>query len=420
MKFYFKTKTNFIVLFDNQSMQNQPKKVKTSKHRSPTTTTKSKSHKDDFDNTRSTHQTNIRGNMIEVPHSEDSVRVMKTSIKKSSFTDFEQRITFLERNLSSYERVQEKVERNLNNILGNDKYFGSNSSDHLKSILIDTDHTKFTITSQLLESKAFTTLQNLDLSNAFLQTKEILILSQNCSLQSLKVLNLSGNPIGNSGIEFIAENSNWNDIYTLILRDIQIDDRGAQYLAANESWMNLEELDLSQNPLLGNLGSIHLSYNRAWIHIKRLLLYDCNVGTIGVKYLQRNRLLTLGGENEIFGQDAKLFEKNREESERRKPTEDLFVDRTKSLEPDKRNSHVLNNLQNEAHQEITWNLRGGFPDVDDINSGYRYLLSKFEQHREKILSKNNNQGEHDLYIDISTRSKDRNLPELKEEQEGKD
>ena len=137
-------------------MQNQPKSVETSPNRSPTPRVGSKSQKDDFDNTRSAHRTNIHQNMMDVSQNEDIT--MKSSIKTPSLMDSEQQTVLLDRNLSPYERVKEQIESTLNVILDNDEYFKSESPDHLTSILIDRIHTKPGLMSQILELKAFSSL----------------------------------------------------------------------------------------------------------------------------------------------------------------------------------------------------------------------------------------------------------------------
>ena len=95
-------------------MQNQPKTVKTSKRRSPTTRVGLKSLKDDLDNTSTVYQTDIHQNMMNAPQNEDIAA--KSSIKIHSFMNFEQQTTFSEHNLSSSERIQEQLQSTLNAI----------------------------------------------------------------------------------------------------------------------------------------------------------------------------------------------------------------------------------------------------------------------------------------------------------------
>ena len=142
-------------------MQNQSKTVKSSQNRSPTTRVGLKSLKDDFDNTRSTHQPNIHQSMMNTLQNEDTA--MKSSFNTPSFMNFEQRIPFSEHNLSSYERVEEQLESTLNAILGKDVYFKSNINSYLPSILINRIYTKPELMDQILELKASSTLQNLNL-----------------------------------------------------------------------------------------------------------------------------------------------------------------------------------------------------------------------------------------------------------------
>ena len=61
---------------------------------------------------------------------------------------------------------------------------------------------------------------------------------------------------------------------------------------------------------------------------------------------------------------------------------------------------------NQISQNTAWLVRGGLPETQDTNSEYRDLLIKFEQYKEKVLSKNNDERELNLYIEPLTRSED--------------
>ena len=134
-------------------MQNQSKTIKSSQNRSLASIVESKSQKDDFDNTRSIHQTNIHQYVINAPQNEDIAA--KSSIKTHSFMKFEQQTTFSEHNLSTYERIQEQLESTLNAILGKHEYFKTNSPGYLTSILVDRIHARPGLVSQIFELKSF-------------------------------------------------------------------------------------------------------------------------------------------------------------------------------------------------------------------------------------------------------------------------
>ena len=118
-------------------MQNQPKTVKTSKRRNLITRVGLKSLKNDFDNTRSTHQPNIHQNMMDAPQNEDIA--VKSLVQSPSFTNFKQQITLSEQNLSSYERAQEQLESTLNVVLKKDKHFKSNRPDSSEHLFLSTE-----------------------------------------------------------------------------------------------------------------------------------------------------------------------------------------------------------------------------------------------------------------------------------------
>ena len=229
-------------------MQNQSKTIKSSQNRSLGSIVKSKSQKDDFDNTRSTHQTNIHQYVMDTPQNEDNVA--KLSIKTHSFMNFEQQITLSEHNLSSSERIQEQLKSTLNAILDKDEYFKSNSPGSLTSILVDRIHARPGFMSQVFELKASNTLQNLDLYRKLLETQqEFFSLGYDSSLQQSEVLNLVEDPRRDDGIRPITEDFNLKRPHTPNLCDFQIDDCGAKHSLVNESWNYLEELKLRPNSL---------------------------------------------------------------------------------------------------------------------------------------------------------------------------
>ena len=407
-------------------MQNQQKPVKTSKHRSLASIVKSKSQKDDFDNARSTHESNIHQSTMNEPQNEDIA--VKSSIKTPSFMKFEQQTAFSEHNLKSYERVQEQIESILNAILGKDEYFNSSSSGYLTSILVDRIHSRPGIVSQMLELKASNTLQNLNLFRILPETEQqFLSLSYNCSLQPSEVLSLVEVPRRDNGIKRITENLNLKSFQTLNLCDFQVDDPGAKHSLVNESWNYLEELKLCPTSISEDLRIEDLNRDKAWTHFKRILLWDCNADKLTIKCLQFNKLLnyypTIGysvnREEKVKKQDTELSK----EAKRSSITELKEVPLAlimQSLEPDKRSFHDLNKLNNEISQNTDKLLRGGLPETQGTNSEYRDLLIKLEEYKEKVLSKNHDENEFNLYIEPLIRSENRCHPELKGDNDRKD
>ena len=390
-------------------MQNPPKTVKTSKHRNLTTRVGLKSQKDDFDNTRSTHQTNIHQNMMNAPQNEDIV--VKSSVKVLSFKNFEQQTTFSDHKFSSYERVEEQLERTLNAILGKDECFKSSSSGYLTPILVARIHTKSELMSEILDIKASKTLQNPNLLRELLETEqEFLSFNQNCSLLHSVVLNLAEDPERDDGTKpIIKEDLNLKSPQTFNLCELQIDDCGAKHSLKNESWNYLEELKLRPNSLSEDLTIEDL--DQAWTHFKRTLLWNCNADKPAIKYLQFNKLLnsypttgySVNREEKVKKQDTKLSREVKKNSitELKEVPPALIM---QSLKPDKRIFHDLNNLGNEISRETYWLLRGGLPENQGTSPENRDLLIKLEQYREKVLSKNNDERELNLYIEPLIRS----------------
>ena len=142
-----------------------------------------------------------------------------------------------------------------------------------------------------LESNYFNHLQYLTLARCSLNKKAIQYICCNCILRNLRALDLAENPIGNNGMKYLADSSNWAELQILILQRTQINYQGVKYLSLNESWIDLKELDLSQNSNIGNLGAMNLSLNRTWRNLKKLSLQGCDLTTLGIKFLERNKNL---------------------------------------------------------------------------------------------------------------------------------
>ena len=155
-------------------MQNQSKTIKSSQNRSLASIVESKSQKDDFDNTRSTHQTNIHQNMMNTPQNEDIA--VKSSIKTSTFTNFEQQATFSEHEFSSYERIQGQLESTWKAMLDKDEYLKPNNSGHLAPILVDRIHARPGLVSQIFELKTSNTLHNPNFYRKPLETQQEFLL----------------------------------------------------------------------------------------------------------------------------------------------------------------------------------------------------------------------------------------------------
>ena len=86
-----------------------------------------------------------------------------------------------------------------------------------------------------------------------------------------------------------------------------------------------------------------------------------------------------------------------------------------SLKPDKGSLHDLRNFGYEISQNTDWRLRGGLPEIQGTYPENRDLLFKLEQYRERVLSKNNDERELNLYIEALVRSEDHCDLELKDD-----
>ena len=254
-------------------------------------------------------------------------------------------------------------------------------------------------------------LQYLDFRRNFLGTGAIKALCRNSHLSHLKSLYLDDNPLGNTGIKFIAD-SNWTDIQTLSLCNIHIDYQGVTWLALNESWKNIEVLDLSYNPSIGDRGAITLSFNQTWTKLKRLSVADCGLGTLGLMSLKRNknfhRRLVIRGrsttEEDDSDDDSHRMKRNCKSSGNYLTKK--FIELT----------HYSQNITKDSftHPRLSWNWRcqnsknirrrGGFPHESENSSSdhqHSQIIAKFKKYREKILSDMNSERVLKLFIEIS-------------------
>ena len=308
---------------------------------------------------------------------------------------------------NSTSSIQSKTNNHMNHLRDNHQYLKPDEHiSHAKETQIAKKVRRVTETASLnVELKISNTLQYLNLSKSNLKRNGILALVFSTSLSSLKYLNLSENPIRNDEIKIIAETSNWKKFQILILCDIQIDDIGAKYLSTNESWSELEQLDISQNPLIGDLGLMHLSSNKMWPQIKIMFLKGCNIGTKGLKYLRRNKILRASLQTERLLDTAGKIGNNEVEGLNISKKSDWNLVENKaafishSLETEKNTYKNTNNLIVKAHQDINWLLRGGFPDTLCVNSEHKELFDKFGHYKERIMCDESNMNELKLYIE---------------------
>ena len=235
-------------------------------------------------------------------------------------------------------------------------------------------------------NEPFSSLQTLDLSQNSFGKQAMRLLCCNTAFKGLKSINLANNPLGSEGIKLISEVSNWSELQVLILANTKSDYQGMKFLAMNESWVSLRELDLSQNPLIGDFGAAMLSLNRSWTQLKKLALCGCNIESQRIKSLTRNKMLknlfiidknTLNPENQ-FGRD--------QEEKLSKICSNLNRKSFKQLEKSLLN-HYPSTINNEKLKGLSSHFRGGFPQATNGENGNHHsqLFAKIKQYREKIL-----------------------------------
>ena len=330
---------------------------------------------------------------------------------KTSFTTDTNEISSSMRNSAvsgNTDLIEEEVQQpSLSNSIEKNQCCDSTHSENCKLTslvdLIRRDTFTFTMMTKVLRQNQLNTLQYLELAGMNLKKSSILALCHcSGSLPEIKSLNLSGNPLGNASLKLISEIPSWLKLQILILQDIKIDHQGTKELAMNESWKKIEEIDLSQNPLIGDIGVMNLSFNKTWIRLKKLSLWDCNVKALGLKYLRRagifkacsviNRLttedksMTLVFEKELFKESLKKHHNTT-----------LCI----PIETLSQYSKTKSNIFNDSRKFLlttNWFLRGGFPENCNLSSDILKLLTKFDQYKQKILSDISVEDEMQLYI----------------------
>ena len=262
-----------------------------------------------------------------------------------------------------------------------------------------------------LEIGSFQFIQNLDVSSSSFGIAAVKTLCADFSFRNLKFLNLSENLLGNDGIMYLASNSHWTELQTLILQKVEIDYQGAKHLGMNESWKALIELDLSQNPLIGDLGAMSLSLNKSWTNLERLILGDCNIQALGIKCIERNKNLR-GLVATNFMHTTNKDEKNQEIVLRKFSGISVLGENKMMKEALKIGSHsnksektFLANylhLLNKHPQVFKGHLRGGFPQEESEGAPqpvYSELLAKFRLYEERVFRDTLFEKESRLYIE---------------------
>ena len=162
----------------------------------------------------------------------------------------------------------------------------------------------------------------------------------------------------------------------------------------NESWRNLEELDLNENPLVGDLGVAYLSLNKIWVCLKQFSIEGCNIGVLGRTFLQRNPTLralipklSMNEEGTFeFRSTAKML-KDSEIVSAKDPTTVL-------------NKLLRSKLSQQTRPNLKIHLRGG--SSKGSNNYYsEQLLSKLHRYKEKVL--NDQELDNNLYIEHQTK-----------------
>ena len=231
-------------------------------------------------------------------------------------------------------------------------------------------------------SELFFSLQTMDLRQNSFGKEAMKVLCSNSAFKGLKFINLANNPLGNDGIKLLSDVSDWNELQILILANTKVDYKGMKWLAMNESWVNLTELDLSQNPLIGDFGAAILSFNRSWTHLKKLVLCSCNIESCGINFLTRNKQL----KSLFITEEDESNEENQFDLDQKEMKCSNF--RRKSFK--RAEKTLLNHYQSITHNKklkvVSSHRRGGFPqDTTGENGSYSELFAKFKQYKEKIL-----------------------------------
>ena len=237
----------------------------------------------------------------------------------------------------------------------------------------------------LMKTAELEQLQTLNLSRTYFGEIGAKSIGQNCNWRNISHLNLSENHIGSKGIKFLSESGNWNRLEVLILGNVMLDKDGAKFLAENESWRSLKELYLNNNSTLDDFGAAHLTCNKSWMNLKLLSLCGCNVGSIGLEHLKRNRIWRLL--NAPLVPEADLKERCEKNLPAKNPSAFVY----KQLD-----RYSIQLSDSRRHQSILKFIGrgGGSADSEDFSG----LIVKLRNYSKRVLEESDLQQKFRYYI----------------------
>ena len=261
-------------------------------------------------------------------------------------------------------------------------------------------------TALKLLAEKFDHLHNLEmliLSKNCFGTKCAVILSQNATWKSLRLLDLSYNPIGDIGIKAIAQNSALEMLSVLSLKSVELTYKGSMSLALNESWKNLQEIHLDENPLFGDQGLAILASNNFWENLRKLSILNCGVGPLGLNNFNRSKLSRIqqffyihdsSPAHNYLGDEGIITNSNNEvRVQRREKSDGITSNCSQSVADMDRIHHQQASLATVAER------RGG-GDVEE-NGNIKGLSNKLKQYRAKVVK--DEQLERELEFFVETR-----------------
>ena len=236
-------------------------------------------------------------------------------------------------------------------------------------------------------------LVNLNLSENRIGKIGAKCLSASFTSANIKKLDLSRNPLGNEGIKYIAEGTCWSQLEIFILNRVSLDSYGAKSLVENESWENIKELHLQDNPMVGDQGAIWLSSSLQWKKLRKLFLFNSNVGDLGIKFLKRRANLSWQISE---SKRAKVSSGSKKLNYR--IAGDVSADDFTHTASTRRKNHSTFNLNYEIR------TRGAGNQAEETGETKNYsllgLLDKISQYKMRIQNDNRYEDELNLYVEM--------------------
>ena len=158
------------------------------------------------------------------------------------------------------------------------------------------------------------TVEIIELSENYIGERGVGYLALNSQWKRLKKLDLSANKISDKGAQSIGSEGSWPDLQDLNLSNNHIGDNGAISIQRNVRFRSFKILNLSANKI-GDRSAIAIGKRSRWTHLEELYLNENEIGDEGASAIGQNALWKKLTKLEIHA-NKKITQKGKEELKR--------------------------------------------------------------------------------------------------------